>query len=130
MPNINLTNKASVNANYGDEQTPINFTSNLVTTTIVQGLTVTKTADKSFWVDGPLLYTIEVNNESGSTISGCKITDTLDTALVTFDNDFGVKIDNVQNSNFKYESGTLTVDLPSLNDGQKSTITFQVAKNS
>lgn len=32
-----------------------------------RGLTVTKSADKVNWVDGPLTYTVVIKNDSGST---------------------------------------------------------------
>lgn len=62
MAEINLTNKADIAGTYGDSASPITFSSNDVSTTIVQGFTVTKKADKTYWVDGPLTYTITITN--------------------------------------------------------------------
>lgn len=127
MPN--LTNSANVEGTLGDEQMPINLTSNLVTTMVVDGLTITKRADKDFWAGGELIYTIVVTNNSGSTLSGGVITDILDTSMVELDASYGVKLNGTDTSNFRYDQGTLTVDLPDLNDGQSATIKFQVLPN-
>lgn len=127
MPNIE--NSATIVATLGDEQTPINLTSNLVTTTIVDGLTVVKKADKDFWADEELIYTIEVTNNSGNTLSNGVITDALDVSMIALDGDYGVKLNGVDTSDYKYDSGMLTVNLPTLANGEKATIEFQVIKN-
>lgn len=126
MPN--LTNSASVEGTLND-QSPISLTSNLVTTMIVDGLTITKKADKDFWAGGELLYTIVVTNNSGSTLSDGEITDILDTSMVALDGSYGVKLNGVDTSNYKYDNGILTVDLPELEDGMSATIKFQVTQN-
>lgn len=126
MPN--LTNSASVEGTL-DDQSPISLTSNLVTTMIVDGLTITKKADKDFWAGGELLYTIVVTNNSGSTLSDGEITDILDTGMVALDGSYGVKLNGVDTSNYKYDNGILTVDLPELEDGMSATIKFQVIQN-
>lgn len=128
MAETNLINKVDVNANYGDASTPISFSSNNVTTTIIQGLTVEKTANKEYWVDGPLTYTIVITNNSGSSITDGVISDTLDTTLVKFDTEYGVEIDSVKTQNYKYNDGTLTVNLATIDNTQTSTITFQVLR--
>ena len=77
MAETNLTNQVEVEGQYGNLASQVTFLSNVVTTSIVQGLTVTKSADKTNWVDGPLTYTIVVQNASGSTLSAGSLTDTL-----------------------------------------------------
>lgn len=130
MAEITLTNNASIEANYGEESSPVTFSSNDVTTTIIEGLTITKAADKSYWVDGPLTYTIEVNNTSGAALSGGVITDILNTSLVTFSTTYGVQINGSATSNYTYNDGTLKVTLPDIANTEKATVTFQVTKNS
>ena len=127
MAETNLTNKADIEATYGDTGTPISFSSNDVTTKIIDGITVTKSADKTYWVDGPLTYTIVVTNNSGSTLSGGTLTDSLD-AAVTFNQDYGVFLNNSKTTDFNYATPTLTVNLPTLNDTDTATIKFQVTK--
>lgn len=128
MAETKVVNQADITATYGDTLTPISFSSNLVTTTIVDGLTVEKSADKTYWVDGPLTYTIVVTNNSGISLSGGTLTDTLDTSRVSFDVEYGVYIDDSKSSNFEYTAPTLTVTLPSLDDSKTATIKFRVTK--
>ncbi len=130
MAGVSLTNQVDIAGEYGDPASPISFSSNTVTTTIVQGLTVTKTADKTNWVDGPLLYTIVVKNDSGSTLSSGVLTDNLNVDLIEFDSTYGVKIDGVTSTNFTYNSGELKINLSDLENEQQATITFQVTKKS
>lgn len=125
MPN--LTNSASVEGVIDDM--PINLTSNLVTTMIVDGLTITKSADKDFWAGGELLYTIVVTNNSGNKLSSGEITDMLDTSMVALDGNYGVKLNETDTSNYKYDNGILTISLPELEDGMSATIKFQVIQN-
>ena len=128
MADVKLTNQANVQGEYGDPATAITFSSNIVTTTIVQGLTVTKNADKTNWTEGPLTYTIVVKNDSGSTLTNGMLIDNLDTSLVEFSSSYGVKIDGVTSTEFTITGGELKITLPSLDTGGEKTITFQVTK--
>ena len=125
-----LTNQVDISGEYGNPSSAINFSSNLVTTTIVQNLTVTKSADKTNWVDGPLTYTIIVNNSSGSALSNGTLTDKIDTTLVDFNSTYGVKLDGATYDSFTYNSGTLEITLPNLDDQKQITLTFQVTRKS
>lgn len=55
-----LTNTATVLGEYNSIPTEISTTALVVT--ILEGLTVTKSADKPVWTEGNLTYTIEINN--------------------------------------------------------------------
>ena len=111
----------------GDANTPISFSSSVVTTTIIKGLAITKSADKDYWADGPLTYTIMVENNSGSTLSSSTITDALDITKVTFNNEYGVKVDDVAFYDYEIEDdSTLIVTLPEIADTKTTTIKFQV----
>ena len=127
---MELNNQVAISGEYGNPSSAINFSSNLVTTTIVQGLTVTKSADKTNWVDGPLTYTVVIQNNSGSALSSGKLTDTIDTSLVDFNQTYGVKLDNETYSSYTYtsSSGILEITLPNLDDSNETTITFQVTR--
>lgn len=120
-----LTNQADFSGLYGDE-CEIVFTSNEVSTTIIGGLTATKTADKKCWVNGPLNYTITVVNNSGVTISDLILTDYLDPNLVTLDQAYGVFINGTLSTTYTYSAGTLSVPLPPIMDGGTVTVTFRV----
>lgn len=127
MAKVTLTNQADFAGSYGAAANPVTFSSNQVSTTIIQGLTATKTADKEFWVNGPLLYTIKVQNSSGDTFTKGVLTDTLD-SVVTLDTTFGVKINDAATSDFTFTGGVLSVNLPDMVDGGTLTVTFQITQ--
>lgn len=121
-------NQADFSGSYGADSTPITFASNQVTTTIVSGLTATLSANKTYWVDGALLYTVVIENSSGETYSKGVLADQLDTANVTFDNDYAVQINGQKTSDYTLTEGLLSVNLPDVSDGASLTVTFQVTK--
>ena len=127
MAKVTLTNQADFAGSYGAAANPVTFSSNQVSTTIIQGLTATKTADKEFWVNGPHLYTIKVQNSSGDTFTKGVLTDTLD-SVVTLDTTFGVKINDAATSDFTFTGGVLSVNLPDMVDGGTLTVTFQITQ--
>lgn len=121
-------NQANFSGDYGAEAVPITFASNEVTTTIVTGLTATLSANKRYWVDGALTYTVTVTNNSGETYSKGVLADALDTANVEFDTDYAVEIDGAKTSDYTYSGGLLSVNLPDVADGATVTVTFQVTQ--
>ena len=125
---MELTNQVDIAGEYGNPASTINFSSNLVSTTIVQDLSVTKSADKTNWVDGPLTYTVVAANNSGSALTSGVLTDTFDTTLVDFNTTYGVKLDGETYTQFTYTSGTLEITLPTLDNDKQITITFQVLR--
>ena len=128
MAQVTLTNQADFSGSYGTTASPVVFSSNAVTTTIVQGLTATKTADKTYWVNGPLLYTIRIENNSGESFTKGVLTDVLNTDLITLDSAYGVEINSSKTSDYIYTSGNLSIQLPDLEDGGTATVTFQVVQ--
>lgn len=124
-----LTNTIRAVGNYNNIPTAI--TSDALVVTMVSGLTITKTADKSIWADGALTYTITINNQSTQSYTSPVITDVLDTSLVVFTPDI-VTIDGVKATSSKYtydeSTSTLTVNLEDLAAAATKTITFQVTK--
>lgn len=128
MAERTLTNEATLAANYGEDNTPITLASNEVTTTLIDGLTITKAADKQAWVNGALTYTITINNTTGETLSNVVFTDALDTSLVNFNTTYGVQVDGTASTSFTYTGGTLTVNLDDIETGATKTITFQVTR--
>ena len=123
-----VENQADFNGEYGAEAVPITFMTNTVTTTIVNGLTATLSANKTYWVDGALVYTVTIENTSGDVYSKGVLADQLDTAHVAFDTDFGVEIDGVKTSDYTFTGGALSVNLPDLKDGATMVVTFRVTK--
>lgn len=128
MAQVTLTNQADFAGSYGAAASPVVFSSNSVSTTIIQGLTATKTADKAYWVNGPLLYTIKIENNSGDTFTKGVLTDVFDTALVTLDTVYGVEINAAKTSDYTFTAGNLSINLPDLEDGGTATVTFQVTQ--
>lgn len=123
-----LTNQVDIAGEYGTPSSAVTFSSSPVTTLIIQGLTVTKTADKTNWVDGPLTYTVVVGNTSGAEMTNGTLTDKLDTTLVDFNATYGVQLDGATYTQFTYSDGTLQITLPTLADEKTVTITFQVTR--
>lgn len=74
---------------------PVTFSSDALVVTMLDGLTVTKTADKTVWADGVLTYTIIVNNQMAENFTTPDVTDILDITLVSFVSD-SVTIDDVK----------------------------------
>lgn len=124
-----LSNTATVLGEYNN--IPTSISSQALVVTMIDGLTVTKTADKMIWADGILTYTILVDNKATETYTSPKITDILNTTLVSFVSD-SVTIDGVKAETSKYtydeSTGTLTINLDDIAPSASSTITFQVEK--
>lgn len=129
MAQVLLTNQADLSGSYGALAVPVVFSSNSVTTIIIQGLTATKSVDKTHWVNGPLLYTIKIDNNSGDTFTKGVLTDIIDTSLATLDTVYGVEINGSKSSDYTFTAGSLSVNLPDVEDGGSATVTFQVGQN-
>lgn len=112
---------------------PTSLTSNVSTVSMVEGLTLTKDADKKNWTSGDLTYTIVIDNKTDTAYENPKITDVIDDSLVEFVND-SVTINGVAatSSQYNYDdaSHTLTVNLDSVNPSTTTTLTFRVTQKS
>lgn len=124
-----LTNIASVTGTYNNLPTAI--TSEAVVVALIEGLSITKTTDKQSWANGPLTYTITVDNKAQETYVSPIVTDIIDTTLVSFV-DGSVTIDGVKADESKYnydtDTHTLTINLSDIASSASSIITFQVNK--
>lgn len=123
-----ITNQTDFSGTYGTEAEPITFASNQVSTTIISGLTAVLSADKTYWVNGPLTYTVLITNSSGDVYQKGVLVDNIDTANVVFDADFGVEIGGTKTSDFTYSGGVLTVNLPDIADEGTLTVSFRVTQ--
>ena len=124
-----LTNTASVLGEYNS--VPTTITSEALVVTMLDGLTVTKTADKQVWADGNLTYTILVDNKSTESYTNPTITDILDTTLVTFvPESVTIGGQKAETSQYSYDeaTGQLTITLSDIGPSASETVTFQVAK--
>lgn len=124
-----LTNTATVLGEYNSIPTEISTTALVVT--ILEGLTVTKSADKPIWTEGNLTYTVEINNETTQAYTTPVITDILDPTLITLVKG-SIKVDStpLEDSNYTFEdsTGKLTITLPDITTQSKKTVTFEVSK--
>ena len=122
-----LRNTVTIEGNYNS--VPTSLTSNTSVVNIIEGLTLTKEADKTNWGSGNLMYTITVDNQTNKTYESPTITDVIDTSLVEFVND-SVMVDGVKSTNYNYDEGnhTLTVQLNDVTPSSSSTLTFYVEK--
>lgn len=124
-----LSNTVSATGDYNSIATSI--TSNVLVVSMIDGLTITKSADKMVWADGLLTYTITINNKTDQTYSNIKVSDTLDISLVSFvDSSIYVNGSKIEDSKYTYVegSGLLTIDVDDIAPSGESTITFQVKK--
>lgn len=124
MADVNLSNSASVTGTY--ETGALTLTSNVVTTEIVNGITIVKAADKEKWSTGQLTYTITIENNAQNTLESPTVVDILDPTLVKLV-DNSVKV-NSSDAQYTYEetTGTLSINLEDMTVGTTSVITFRV----
>lgn len=124
MADVNLSNSASVTGTY--ETGALTLTSNVVTTEIVNGITIVKAANKEKWSTGELTYTITIENNAQNTLESPTVVDILDPTLVKLV-DNSVKV-NSSDAQYTYEetTGTLSINLEDMTVGTTSVITFRV----
>lgn len=124
-----LTNTVYSNGNYNN--IPTSLTSNTSVVNMIEGLTLTKDADKKNWSDGLLTYTIKLNNSTTTPYTNPVITDIINTDLVEFVTD-SVKINGVEatSSEYSYDTGThtLTINLNDIEANTEVSVTFNVKK--
>lgn len=122
-----LRNTVGAKGNYNSIPTSITSVASVVT--MVEGLSITKTADKLVWADGELTYTIVITNDADQTYENVVVTDILNTTLVEFV-DKSVTIDSVQatTGEYEYNDGTLTVNINDIVASESKTVTFKVIK--
>lgn len=124
-----LSNTVSALGNYND--VPTAMASEAVLVTLLDGLKITKTADKLVWADGVLTYTIVLTNDETKPYTAPVVTDIIDNTLVDFISG-SVMIEGVAATDDQYSynenSHTLTVLLDDIAATSTRTITFQVKK--
>lgn len=124
-----LSNTVSALGNYND--VPTAMASEAVLVTLLDGLKITKTADKPAWADGVLTYTIVLTNDETKPYTAPVVTDIIDNTLVDFISG-SVMIEGVAATDNQYSynenTHTLTVLLDDIAATSTRTITFQVKK--
>ena len=98
---------------------------------LINGLTITKSANKINWVDGYLTYKIVITNTSDGNYENAYITDSLDKTVEFVSN--SLIIDNVVATEDDYdydaEENILTIYLNNVDNKTSKIITFQVKKS-
>lgn len=125
----NLNNTVYSTGDYNS--IPTSITSNTSVVNMVDGLTITKDADKKNWVDGYLTYTIVINNSTDNAYSNPVITDVIDNTLIDFvEGSVKINGNTASSSEYSYNQGnhTLTINLNEVSAQTKTTITFSVKK--
>lgn len=124
-----LTNTVSAVGTYNS--LPTSLSSEAVVVNLVSGLTITKSADQESWANGPLTYTITIDNQAPESYVSPVVTDIIDTTLVDFVAG-SVTIDGVAatDSQYKYDEGshTLTITLADVAPTKSSVVKFQVTQ--
>ncbi len=124
-----LNNTATSIGNYNN--IPTSLTSNVSVVNIIDGLSLTKEADKKNWGSGELTYTITIDNQTDTSYVKPIVTDKIDTSLVEFVTG-SVMINDTPatESQFSYDAGTstLTINLDDVGATSKTTLTFRVTK--
>ena len=124
-----LSNTVSALGNYNN--VPTAMASEAVLVTLLDGLKITKTADKLVWADGVLTYTIVLTNDETKPYTAPVVTDIIDNTLVDFISG-SVMIEGVAATDDQYSynenTHTLTVLLDDIAATSTRTITFQVKK--
>ena len=124
-----LSITVSALGNYND--VPTAMASEAVLVTLLDGLKITKTADKPAWADGVLTYTIVLTNDETKPYTAPVVTDIIDNTLVDFISG-SVMIEGVAATDDQYSynenTHTLTVLLDDIAATSTRTITFQVKK--
>lgn len=129
MNNKEILNTASAVGTYNG--LPTEITSEAVAVQMIDGLTITKTADKQSWGNGLLTYTITIQNVATESYGAPVVTDVIDTTLVKFVSD-SVYIDDTKAESTQYTyddtTHTLTINLTDIPASGSKKITFQVSK--
>lgn len=124
-----LSNTVTGNGSY--EGTPISVTSNASIVKIVEGLTLQLQADKPYWKDGNLKYTITLGNATDVKYETVTISDVLDTNYISFvDGSVEINGAKAQASEYKYDdvTHTLTINLSEVAAQGTTTVNFSVKK--
>ena len=112
---------------------PTSLTSNTSVVNMIEGLTLTKEADKQNWSSGDLTYTITLKNETDKVYSNLVIKDVINTTLVEFvKGSVTINGNNALESQYSYDEGTstLTINLNDAGPSSTNTLTFRVTKKS
>lgn len=108
---------------------PTSLTSNTSVVNIIEGLTISKEADKKNWSDGNLTYTITIDNTTDTSYESVVVEDAIDTSLVELIlESITINGAKAQTSEYSYENNTLKVNIERVGATSQAIITFSVKK--
>ena len=126
MADTTLLNQALLNGHYDGD--PLELESNIVSTTLIHGLTAVKAADKGVWLSGDLTYTITVTNHADHSFTTPVFTDTLDITQIRLVAN-SVEINGTPTVyTYNAVTGLLTVTVPTIAANATVVISFKVEK--
>lgn len=124
-----LTNMVTSNGTYNS--VPTELTSNVSVVNMIEGLTLSIEADQKNWVNGYLIYTITLSNQTEYDYVSPELTDVIDDTKVEFVED-SVVINDVGaiEDQYRYDvsSHTLTINLSDVAKSSTTRVTFRVKK--
>lgn len=112
---------------------PTSLTSNNTVVNMIDGPTITKSADKQNWSSGNLTYTIVLDNQTITSYVNPSIVDVIDNNLVDFViGSVTINGSKMSEENYDYDNNmhTLMIRLDSLSANSETTITFSVKRKS
>ncbi len=124
-----LSNTATALGNYNS--IPTSLTSNALVVNIIDGLSISKSADKTNWASGNLTYTITIDNQTDTAYENPVVTDIIDGTKVDFvDGSITINGTNATSSQYTFDSttNTLTITLDEVANLSTTNITFEVKK--
>lgn len=124
-----LTNMVTSNGTY--DSVPTELTSNVSVVNMIEGLTLSIEADQKNWVNGYLIYTITLSNQTEYDYVSPVLEDVIDETKVEFVED-SVVINDVGATEDQYQydvgSHTLTINLSDVAKSSVTRVTFRVKK--
>lgn len=111
------------------DSVPISLTSNISVVKILDGLTLTIDADKTYWKDGNLTYTVTLKNETDNPYEAPVLSDVFDTSLIELV-DNTITIDGVAatSSEYTYTAPNLSITLDEVAARGEKVVKYSVKK--
>lgn len=111
------------------DSVPISLTSNTSVVKILDGLTLTIAADKTYWKDGNLTYTVTLKNETDNPYEAAVLSDVLDTSLIELV-ESTITIDGVAatSSEYTYTAPNLSITLDEVAAQGEKVVKYSIKK--
>lgn len=111
------------------DSVPISLTSNTSVVKILDGLTLTIAADKTYWKDGNLTYTVTLKNETDNPYEAAVLSDAFDTSLIELV-ESTITIDGVAatSGEYTYTAPNLSITLDQVAAQGEKVVKYSVKK--